>query len=328
MIRLWPGFWFGIGLFLMPLAWAGPQADKVAPLQPPMPPADQPPVPVAKSPVDTFRELLAMSPAERKQALTNRPAEVQKQILAKVREYETLRANERELRLQATELRYYLLPVLNSPSTNRAAQLVHLPEQARKLVIVRLRQWDQLSPEVQKELLDNEAAVRYFTEATGSVPDPKRAPAEVTSARQQKLEASLARWWALSKSDRSKIEQRFHTFFELSADEKSRALESLSVPERNQIQKTLDSFSSLPPPQRLQCIRGFEKFASLPVDERQQFLKNAERWKLMSPEERKKWRDLVTKLAAHPPLPPGVGPAFTMPPLPPANSRSLATNGQ
>jgi hypothetical protein len=293
-----------------------------------MPQTDQPPIPVAKSPVDTFRELLAMSPAERRQSLTNRPVEVQRQILAKVREYEALRANERELRLQATELRYYLLPILASPATNRATQLVNIPEPARKLVITRLRQWDQLAPEVQQELLDNEAAVRYFTEVTGSVPDPRRAGAEIASARQQKLEASLARWRSLPEADRNKIERRFHTFFELSADEKTRALGSLSVPERHQIQKTLDSFSSLPPPQRLQCIRSFEKFASLPVDERQQFLKNAERWKLMSPEERKKWRDLVTRLATQPPLPPGVGPSHTMPPIPQSTTRSLATNGQ
>ena len=165
MTRLQLSIWFCCGLLLIPLAWAGPEAAKAVPVQPPMPRTNQPPVPVIKSPVDTFRELLAMSPTERKQSLTNRPAEVQKQILAKVREYEALRANERELRLQATELRYYLLPVLTSPATNRAAQLVGIPEQAKKLVITRLRQWDQLSPEVQKELLDNEAAVRYFTEA-------------------------------------------------------------------------------------------------------------------------------------------------------------------
>jgi len=328
MIRLRSSFWFCLGLFLLPLAWAGPQTAKPVPVQPPVLPAAQPPIPVAKSPVDAFRELLAMSPAERRQALTNRPAEVQKQILAKVREYETLRPNERELRLQATELRYYLLPVLSSPATNRTAQLARIPEQARKLVFARLGQWDQLSPSVQQELLDNEAAVRYFTEATASSQDPKRAGPEISSARQQKLEASLTRWRALAEADRNQIEQRFHTFFELSADEQSRALGSLSVPERQQIEKTLNSFSNLPPPQRLQCIRAFEKFASLPIAERQQFLKNAERWKLMSPEERNKWRDLVTRLATLPPLPPGVSPSLTMPPIPPVHSRSLATNGQ
>ena len=328
MIRLRSSFWFGLGLFLLPLAWAGPQAAGTVPAQPPLPPTNQPPIPTAKSPVDTFRELLAMSPAERRQSLTNRPADLQKQILAKVREYETLRPNERELRLKATELRYYLLPVLSSPATNRTAQLAYIPEQARKLVIVRLRQWDQLPPAVQQELLDNEAAVRYFTEATASAQDPKRAGTEISSARQQKLEASLTRWRALPEADRNQIEQRFHTFFELSADEQSRALGSLSVPERQQIEKTLNSFSNLPPPQRLQCVRAFEKFASLPLEERQQFLKNAERWKLMSPEERKKWRDLVTRLSTLPPLPPGVSPSLTMPPIPPIHSRSLATNGQ
>src|SRR5437763_6112190 len=56
--------------------------------------------PTAKSPVEQFRELLAMNVVERKQALTNRPPEIRKRILAKLREYESLKPDERELRLQ------------------------------------------------------------------------------------------------------------------------------------------------------------------------------------------------------------------------------------
>src|SRR5204863_5325794 len=43
-------------------------------------------IPKLKSPVEAFRNLLAMSPAERRRALTNRPPEVQKRILAKLLE--------------------------------------------------------------------------------------------------------------------------------------------------------------------------------------------------------------------------------------------------
>ena len=53
-------------------------------------------IPKLKSPVAVFRELLAMSPAERRQALTNLPPEVQKRILAKLLEYESLKSDERE----------------------------------------------------------------------------------------------------------------------------------------------------------------------------------------------------------------------------------------
>ena len=81
------------------------------PTNPPAPvPANPPPAPVSlmglppgKCPVDFFRELLAMTPAEQRQSLTNRPAGIQKLILAKLREYQTLPPDERELRLRATE---------------------------------------------------------------------------------------------------------------------------------------------------------------------------------------------------------------------------------
>jgi hypothetical protein len=332
MIRLRPSLVLCTGCLLVVTllrAWAGPQTTPAAPVLPPVPQKDVlPPYPPAKSPVDLFRELLAMSPTERRQALTNRPPEVQKQILAKVREYQVLHADERELRLQATELRHYLMPILSSPATNRPAELARVPEQTRKLVVVRLRQWDALPPEVRQDLLDNEAAIHYFTEAAAPQPNPKAETPVKFTVRNQKLEASLDRWHALSESERQRIEQRFHAFFELSPDEQGRILGTFSVAEKQQIEKTLKSFEGLPPSQRSQCIRAFNKFANLSAEERLQFLKNAERWKLMSPQERQEWRDLVSHLATQPPLPPGAAPSVTIPPIPQPTSRSLATNGQ
>src|SRR3954469_14769255 len=78
----------------------------------PVPPPDIPVPPAVKSPVAFFRELLAMTPSERSLALSNRPAETRKQILVKVREYRSMSENERELRLQATELEWHLVPLM------------------------------------------------------------------------------------------------------------------------------------------------------------------------------------------------------------------------
>ena len=86
-----------------------------------------------RSPISFFRELLAMNAAERDQALTNRSPEQQAQILAKVREYESLKPDERELRLRVTELRWYLRPLMTAPATNRADQLAMIPEPNREL---------------------------------------------------------------------------------------------------------------------------------------------------------------------------------------------------
>ena len=125
---------------------------------------------------------------------------------------------------------------------------------------------------------------------------------------------------------RLSVEKRFNQFFDLSPKEKSQALSSLSDAERRQIERTLQAFSNLPSAQRSECIRSLNKFASLSIEDRQQFLKNVERWKLMTPDERNAWRELVTKLSLAPPLPPGFN-TPVRPPMPPAVSRRLATNG-
>ncbi|MEI9866098.1 MAG: hypothetical protein WDN00_16405 [Limisphaerales bacterium] len=107
-----------------------------------------PPWAHGKSPVDFFRQLLAMTPDERNDFLTNRQPQVRVRILAKVGEYESLNPNERELRLRATELRWYLMPLLHESPTNRTARLALIPADMREIVEARLLQWSILPPSV------------------------------------------------------------------------------------------------------------------------------------------------------------------------------------
>ena len=301
---------------------AGP-ADVSAVAKPPQP---APALPLASSPISFFRELLAMNAAERNQALTNRPPESRAQILAKVREYESLKPNERELRLHVTELRWYLRPLMTTALTNRTALLAMIPEPSRELVEERLRDWDQVPPDVQKELLGLEPTLQYFAEIEGRT-DQQRLDMikSISPARRKMLEKGIEQWEGMSADQRQNTLQRFNQFFQLTAREKDKALKTLSEPERRQIEKTLKTFGSLPPAQRVQCLRSFAKFTSLSLEERQQFLKNAERWKVMSPTERQAWRQLVSHLP--PPLP------RRPPPLPPPLLQSrprptVVTNGK
>ena len=292
--------------------------------RPPALPALPPPLPLLRSPISFFRELLAMTAAERRQALTNRSPESRVQILAKVREYESLMPDERELRLRVTELRWYLLPLMPTPVTNRPAALAMIPGPNRRLVEDRLQEWDKLSAEVQKELLANQATIQYLADLEGRTDEQRRAMLQnIPPARREMLEQGISKWSAMSEDQRRRMLNRFREFFELTDPEKQKALNTLSVPERRQIEKTLQTFGSLPPGQRAQCIRSFEKFAGLSLAERQQFLKSAERWKQMSPGERQAWRDLVRNLP--PPLPPDLPP---MPPLsrPRHPAPTVATN--
>jgi len=257
-----------------------------------------PPPAAGNSPVDLFRQLLAMAPEARDEILTNRPPQVRARILAKVGEYEALDPNERTLRLRATELRWYLMPLLRELPANRAARLAQIPADVRELVQSRLEQWNILPPTLRQEFLENEPILSYFAHV-----DSTLRPAG-NSGREPKA-YERAHWNNLSEPERRQISEGFNQFFELTPEEKETALSTLSDTERHQMEKTLQAFDNLPPSQRAECAGAFAKFAGLNAAEQAKFLKNAERWSAMSPAERQAWRDLVVNVPQWPPLPVG-----------------------
>jgi hypothetical protein len=291
-----------------------------------------PPMPHAESPVDLFRKLLAMTTTGQHDFLTNRPPAVRLRIQAKLREYAALDPNERELRLRATELRWYLLPLLHESPTNRAAQLTAIPADLRALVNARLLQWDILPPPLQTEFFESEHALRYFTHVDPSN-GPPMPPMPPLSPGQRQLHSQpgpdLAHWNSLSGDEHQRITDQFNQFFELTPAEKQKTLNTLSDAERRQMEKTLETFGQLPRGQRLQCLRAFTEFAGMSTAEKQDFLKNAQHWTQMSPKERQTWRDLVTHVPQWPPLPSTLTPPMPPPLPPPLTQRAppaLATN--
>ena len=252
------------------------------------------------SPVAYFRKLLAMSPPQLQSALANKPLKVRERILAKVNEYAAMDPDERELRLRATDLRWYLVPLLQAPPDQRTARLALVPADLRDLVQSRLMEWQILPPTLQQEFLDNEHTAGYFaglstTNSNADVPAPSAA------------------------------------FFDLSPMERQKALGELTGIERQQMEKTLQTFDKLPMRQRVQCIRAFGLFSSMSAEERAEFLKNAQRWSKMTPSERQAWRDLVAHVPQWPPLPtaairPPMPPDITphAPPVTPQNIRVVA----
>ncbi len=271
---------------------------------PPTPADIMPPLP--QSPVKFFRQLLAMKLQERRDCLTNRSPEIRERILAKVSEYLALDPDERELRLRATELRWYLLPLLRESPTNQAERLAQVPDDLRALVQGRLAEWSILPPSLQKEFLDNEGTLHYFSHV-----DSTNSPSP--GGRLVPSDADQVRWNALTENDRGRITDEFNQFFELTPAEKQKTLNTLSDAERTQMENALQSFDKLPPIQRIQCVRAFTQFAGMSPADRAEFLKNAERWSQLPPKERQAWRDLVAQVPLWPPLPA----ALIMPPKPP-----------
>jgi hypothetical protein len=295
---------FILGLFLA-VAWPAPAQNSPAQTTTPVTATAQTnrtsARPHLESPVAFFRKLLAMSPAERLNALTNRPAAARDRILAKVDEYENLSPNERELRLRATDLRWWFTPLLSLSPAEQDQRLAQVPADLRPMIQSRLDQWRILPPPLQKEYLESDQAVQYLT----LLPTPP--PPEV-AARQRK------------------IAEQFHSFFELTPNEKEQTLDELSDVERSQMEETLKTFERLPPQQRQLCVQNYAKFVGMSARERAEFLKNADRWSKMSPADRQSWRELVQQV---PIWPDGWTPRQT-PPLPPGSALpprpNMATN--
>jgi len=269
-----------------------------------LPPPQLPPLPAIKSPVDSFRALLLMPTRERQAQLATRPADIRDKLIAKVNEYQGLPAEERNLRLTATELRWYLKPLLATAPTNRAPQLALIPEGVREMVLERLAQWDRFPPAVQQMMLTNQFGASYVVIGSNT----NFPPTPVNQIRKT-------------------LQDRFTRIFDLTTDEKARVLGRLSEAERRQMEKTLEAFGNLNPGQRQRCLVSFSRFAGMSPAERQEFLRNAARWSQMSAAERQAWRELVSNVPKFPPLP---GLPHRPPPLPPTHPKpeeAFSTNG-
>jgi len=295
---------FGVAAQNPPMATQAIQTSSLSQRLPT--PSDLPP---AMSPVTYFRKLLAMSPKQREDYLTNRPPQIRQRILAKVNEYEILSPDERELRLRATELRWYLMPLLQTNPANRDDRVAKVPSDLREIVTTRLSEWDILPPPLKQEFLENERALDSFA----------RVQPPANSAAQQQL-----------ATQRQLISAQFSQFLELTPEEKEQTLSTLSSSERAQMQKTLESFEKLSAEQQSLCVQNYAKFAGMSSADRAEFLKNAERWSQMSPTERQTWRDLVANVPDWPPLPASIFPPGYAPPVlapdPNVPRASVATN--
>jgi Protein of unknown function (DUF3106) len=271
-----------------------------APVVPPMP----------RSPIEDFRRWLEMSPADREKELSAYSEAKREVLQRKLQAYEQMPAAERDYRLRALELRWYLQPLLNTEPAERGNYLNIVPQRLHAAVTNRLSRWDALDAAARQEMFADESrrqlVTGYFTQPRRA-PFPPVPPAPVPPG----LDRHFKRW-----ENNSPTRLAFHlsNFFEMGKEDQLKALNYFSETERGEIQKTLDAFARLSPADRQKCVQSFQRFATMSREERSIFLRNAARWQQLTPEERDTWRDLVTKL---PPMPPE--PVLT-PPLPRANT--------
>ncbi len=282
-----------------------------------------------ESPIAYFRQLLVMNDVERAAELEKRPEAQRAGLQAKIEEYAALPASERELRLRATELRFFLLPLMQLPAEERQKRLQSVPEDIRDLVEDRLVQWMLIPPTFQQQLIENQSALQLFSRMhPDSAATADELVGRLPASQAGEMREDFDRWQALSPGEQAQLLKGFNHFFQLTETEQERTLRRLSPEERVAMEKTLKQFDALHPSQRTACIRGVQQFVIMPPSERAQFLKNADRWQAMSPEDREQWRSVVNQLSQMPPLPPGVDPVLVpdSPPLPPGFAPSVVVD--
>jgi hypothetical protein len=273
------------------------------------------------TPVDFFEDLLTKSPQEREQALASKPEPQRQQILAKLKEYEALDAKQRELRLQATKLRWHLMVLMQRPPTNRAEYLAPLPAEDRRQVEERLQQWDRLPPAIQKVLLASEVNSHHGHQLAGvNTNVPGASPGSATQPSIRSSDTDWSQWQALSPDQREKTLKRFWQFFELTETEKQKTLSLLDDTQRIQTESTVKALQEIPKSQRPTYFNSLKKFSDLPPAQKERYLRMAEEWNQLKPEERQSARYFAAQM---PPLPPDL--TNSSPPgfMPSTNPRSL-----
>jgi len=273
-----------------------------------------PPMPeTQRSPAVLFRQLLAATSSQRSELLASKPEPARALIVAKLKEFEALPPDQRELRLQVAQLQFYLSPLLRAPATVRSNRLERVPPEDRPLLEERLQAWDALPEDTRREILETERSLSYFVRQESA--DPRKLAAlleQVPAPARPEIEAQFARWISLPAEERARKAAHFSRFFDLSGPERDKTLSRLPDVERQQMERTLAKFSSLPPELRDRCVRAFRQFGALSPEERSEFLQSAAKWQAMPADQRAAWRRLVQKIAT-PPLPPPPRPPLVQP---------------
>jgi len=264
-----------------------------------------------RSPLEAFRKLLVMSPEQRQAELSKRSARSAKLLQRKLAEYDAMEPGLRELRLQATELGYYLNPLLTRSKKEREISLKHMPQKFASLIRVRLEKWDQLPREMKDGIRKNRwmmhAVLRYGPKFAGSAL-AKRLPASTSRDAEEHIKA----WQSLTPEKQEQLLQSFNTFFSLNSDEQERVIARLPEYQRAKVFATLGEIQRLPEASRRECMNALQRFIAMDAKQRMAFFHNAEEWKKLSEVEKKSWRTVVKDFAKpapseFPPVPPGMG---------------------
>lgn len=264
-----------------------------------------------QSPVSHFRTILLKEKSERESFVIRQTPPVQSVLRRKIKEYEAMPATEREFRLTATELHYYLDPIFvdNRPVSTQSISGIppHLKVYANRAVGF----WNQLETAHRDLLLSKKEAVSYLVGISY-----RSKTLESLTPKPSKEWNGLYHFLLLSEENQEKF-CRYH---------------GLQIsPEMNEL---LGYLNKLDMEKRKRCAHAFVCYLSFPSDLKNRFQSGVNDWAAKKPYERSIWREIAGKYPKiNPvPFPPGMQSAAgqqaatkAYPPFPTASSGSKSS---
>ncbi len=266
-----------------------------------------------------LERLLAMPETERTATLASRP-DTEKFLKAELAKYDQMDPDERLEALQSLRTWYYLRVLVLIPEETRPPVLERISATDRELLEKRLRRWDRLDAGLQREVLQHERFIRYVLQLDGLPRSEQKALATALPEGLKKdWDDKLSQWHDVPSERRKDIYLNFKKFFDLSAVERNKVLQTMSRQELEQARPTLEAIAALEkltPEERAACLESFKSFAETHPQSTNYLLhlETFQRWNGLSAEERDLLRRASRALAPLP-LPPLPGEA-SKPPMP------------
>lgn len=256
------------------------------------------------SPIRFFRVLLASAPEEQVRLLATRPAASREVLQQKLQEYRRLPEVDRESKLRALEFHHLMSVLMSAPSSVRSSWLMQVPAEFRQLCTERLRLWNLLPVEIQRNAREREATFRWLTRYENADEEQRKDLINAVPASERtNREMALAQWRSMSAVEREQAWRGARQMFEMSPRDQQRVVSALSESNRVPTAKLVEGLSHLSHREREQCLSGWQRYTQLDPAEQSRLLQAWERWKKMSESEREVWRKLSASVPKPPPLP-------------------------
>jgi hypothetical protein len=230
----------------------------------------------SNSPIEHFRIVLNLSSEDLEKYILRQKPHVQPILRKKIEEYASLSRAEKDFRLRATELHYYLDSLLEHNSTVSLDSLPPLPESLKEEIMRAVHFWNNLSNAQRDLLFTKKATISYLVSLSREnvPPLPVNRPA-------------ISPEWA-----------NMYHFLQLPYEKQKEFLGSDKLNQAPKMGKVLEAFSKLSVDEKERCANALVCFLSFPRDLQDRVADGLTYWNSLDPSERTVWREIAGRSPA------------------------------